>query len=72
MQKQYLVVVYDLVDKMTQVTRCKTNEELSTLLLHIDETKYVIVDVSVIDAIQENPKDYCRKEPKLEIGGDQK
>ena len=68
MLKQYLVLILDVEDKITHTTWCKTDVDLANLLLHIDKSQYCIVDISVIDALQEDNREFFRTTANLEIG----
>ena len=43
--------------------------ELQTFLQHVDADAYTIGDITATEILPEW-KDYCKKEPKLETGGD--
>ena len=66
--KQYLVVVMDLEDKLYHLTWCRNKDDLVNLLANIDKDQYEVSEITVIAAIQENYREFCKKEPNLEEG----
>ena len=47
----------------------KNLAELQTFLQHVDDEVYTVGDITATEILPDW-KDYCKKEPKLEIGGD--
>lgn len=69
MKLQYLVQLVDNVDKHMKLIWVKDLTELQTFLQHVDDETYTIGDITATEILPEW-KDYCKQEPKLEIGGD--
>jgi len=56
-------------DGYEHFTICRSREELSNLLLHIDAATYRIVKVEVEQDLLEDYKDFCIKDKNIETGG---
>jgi len=65
--ENYLVTVRDALGELHNIL-CKDRGELSNLLNHLDDDKYNIIEVKVIDSVSSNIKTFCKQE-NLEIGG---
>jgi len=47
---------------------CNNKQELIDLLTHLDEDNFRLKEIEVIDDLATNIKEFCKIEPKLEIG----
>ena len=64
----YLITLQDKVDLKYSMARCKTKDDLINLLMHIDEDKFVICNINIIDSYNDDFKDFCKNDSNLEKG----
>ena len=69
MNPQYIVQLVDKESKHQKMVWVKTLEELHTFLAHVNDEVYIVGDITATEILPEW-KDYCKTEPKLEIGGE--
>jgi len=65
MFKVYLI---ETITKEETICVCKTRQELSDLILHLDAEHYDITKIIVDSIIYEDYKTFLKRDPNLEMG----
>ena len=64
----YLITLQDKADLKYSMARCKTKDDLVNLLMHLDEDKFLICNINIIDSYNDDFKEFCKKDSNLEEG----
>lgn len=68
----FKIYLKDSITKEETMCVCKTRQELSDLLLHLDAEHYEIMNIIVDDTSYEDYKTFIKRDPNLEMGLNQK
>lgn len=68
----YRVEVLDLKEHYTRYIKCNNHKELSNLLLHLDEDKFMLINVMLESTnLEDDIKQFCKEDKNLEKGGEE-
>ncbi len=70
--KQYIVVIQNSITKEFISTICKDNDELATLISHLNTNQYNIDSIKGVENVIESIDHFCVKETNLETGDNPK
>ncbi len=63
----FRVFIRDKLDNVSKTTICRNEEELSSLLMHIDKEKFAFIKAEHIDTF-DNFTVFCKEDKNLETG----
>jgi len=66
--KSYLVLLSNVATKELVSTVCKNNDEVATLIAHLDTSKYSVEKIEAITGFIQDMDHFCIKNDNLETG----
>ena len=66
--KSYIVLLKNQATNEIKSTLCKDNDEVATLLVHLDTDVYSIEKIEVVSEFNQDLKYFCLKPKNLETG----
>ena len=64
----YVVVLGDIQDSIERRVVCKGEKCLTNFLLHVDKSKYLLLNIETIYNVAEEQTEFLKKEKGLETG----